>query len=133
MHNDTAPTNLLVVPLEEASAHGQAQRLEGGQVHGQAHGQAHRQAHGQALVEQVLEVFAREARVDRAVLQLDARADALGVSSLDLTLALFELEDHFDIQLPDLMGGSSAQPTVGDLVQQVLDAIQRRDLAAARS
>jgi acyl carrier protein len=77
------------------------------------------------LTAQILDLFAREARVDRSLLLADARADQLGVSSLDLTLALFELEDHFDIQLPDLMAGSS-QPTVGALVQQVLDAIRQR-------
>jgi acyl carrier protein len=83
------------------------------------------------LVNEILDLFAREARVDRQLLQPDVRADALGVSSLDLTLALFELEDRFDIQLPDVMGGGSTQPTVGDLVQQVLDAIRRREVAAA--
>lgn len=77
------------------------------------------------LTAQILDLFAREARVDRALLQPDARADALGVSSLDVTLALFELEDHFSIQLPDLMDAGGSLPSVGELVQQVLAAIRR--------
>jgi len=78
------------------------------------------------LVDQILDLVANETRIERQLLQLDARPDALGATSLDLTLALFALEDRFDIELPDVMGGGSTLPTVGELVQQVLDAIQRR-------
>jgi len=86
-----------------------------------------------ALEGQILDLFAREARVDRALLQPEARADTLGITSLDLTLALFELEDRFDVQLPDLLSPGSAAPTVGELVQHVLQAIRDRPADAAGS
>jgi acyl carrier protein len=76
------------------------------------------------LVEQILDVFAREARIERSRLRLDVRASDLGVASLDLALALFELEDQFDIELPDTLP-DAAPPTVGELVQQVLERIER--------
>lgn len=85
------------------------------------------------LVEQILALFASEARVDRALLQPDARADTLGITSLDLTLALFELEDRFDVELPDLLSPGSTAPTVGELVDSVLQAIRARNAAAAEA
>jgi len=64
------------------------------------------------LVEQVLELFAREARVDRQSLRMDARAEELGIESLDLAVALFEIEDRFGVTIAAPMPGSPA-PTVG--------------------
>lgn len=72
-------------------------------------------------IEQVLEVFAKEAQIDRANLRMDARADELGATSLDLALALFELEARFGVSLPEPAPGEP-MPTVGEVVQQVLDA-----------
>jgi acyl carrier protein len=75
---------------------------------------------GQAeLVEQVLELFAREARVDRQSLRMDARAEELGIESLDLAVALFEIEDRFGVTITEPLPGSPA-PTLGDIVRQVL-------------
>jgi nodulation protein F len=75
---------------------------------------------GQAeLVEQVLDLFAREARIDRQRLRMDARADELGIESLDLAVALFEIEDSFGVTITEPAPDLSA-PTVGDIVQQVL-------------
>lgn len=45
-------------------------------------------------------IIARETGIDRSLLLPDATIEALGVASLDLTLALFELEKHFDIEIP---------------------------------
>ncbi|MEO5735557.1 MAG: phosphopantetheine-binding protein [Rubrivivax sp.] len=72
-------------------------------------------------VDQILDVFAREAQVERSALRLDARADELGATSLDLALALFELEARFKVSLPEPAPGEP-MPTVGEVVQQVLDA-----------
>jgi len=71
------------------------------------------------LVEQVLDLFAREARVDRQSLRMDARAEELGIESLDFAVALFEIEDRFGVTIAEPMPGSPA-PTVGDIVRQVL-------------
>jgi acyl carrier protein len=70
-------------------------------------------------VEQILEVFAREARIDRTLLRLDARADELGIESLDMTVALFEIEERFGVVVDEPLPGMPL-PTVGDIVQQVL-------------
>ena len=81
--------------------------------------------HPDPLVEDILEVFAREARIERHRLQLDARIDELGLASLDMALALFELEDRHDIQLP-LPEARSGPLTVGDVVLQLRDCILAR-------
>jgi acyl carrier protein len=81
-------------------------------------------------IELILEVFAREARIDRAALRLDARADELGIESLDMTVALFEIEERFGVAIDEPLPGMPL-PTVGDIVQQVLmrmeDASAQRD------
>ena len=82
------------------------------------------------LVEEILDVFAREARIERSRLLPHVRADELGVGSLDLALALFEIEDRFDIRLPDPLPGMP-QPTVDEMVQQVRAELARRAHEAA--
>jgi len=81
------------------------------------------------VTEQILDVFAKEARIERSRLSLHERAEELGVGSLDMAMAVFEIEDRFDVQLPEVLAGSSA-PTVGELVQQVLRCIRERQGAA---
>ena len=71
------------------------------------------------LVEQVLSLFAREARIERERLRLDARADELGIESLDLAVALFEIEERFGVSIK-LPPAGAPLPTVGELTQQVL-------------
>ncbi|MCY7316126.1 MAG: phosphopantetheine-binding protein [Rubrivivax sp.] len=78
-----------------------------------------------ALTDEILDVFAREARVDRSKLLEGARADELGITSLDLALALFEIEDRFEVQLPQPQPGMP-WPTVGEMVQLVREGIERR-------
>lgn len=87
------------------------------------------QPHPDPLVEEILDVFAREARIERHRLQPGTRAEDLGLGSLDMALALFELEDRYDIQLP-LPKAGAAPLTVGDVVQQVHDCILERRGAA---
>lgn len=76
-----------------------------------------------ARVEEILELFAREARIDRSLLRLDARADELGIESLDMTVALFEIEEHFGVHIDEPAPGMPL-PTVGDIVQQVLARLE---------
>lgn len=77
------------------------------------------------LVEEILDVFAREARIERHRMQPEVRIDQLGIASLDMALALFELEDRHDIHLP-LPRSDTAPLTVGDVVLQVRDCILAR-------
>lgn len=83
------------------------------------------------LVEQVLRLFAYQARIERERLRLDARTDELDIESLDLALALFEIEERFGVQLAEPVPGMPP-PTVGELVQQVL-ARQGQPLTAPGS
>ena len=82
------------------------------------------------LSDEILDVFAREARIERSKLVLNARADELGSTSLDLALAMFEIEDRFEVQLPQLQPGAP-WPTVGEMVQLVRDGIERRKTTQA--
>lgn len=86
---------------------------------------------GDARVETILAIVARETRVDRGRLQLDAQTDDLGIGSLDLTLAVFEIESHFGIELPSTHEPPVAGMTVGKLVEQVLRVLDARDPASA--
>ena len=72
-------------------------------------------------VAEILAIFARETRLDPALLQLDARPGDLGVASLDLTLAVFEIESRFGIDIPSFaFDPLSPEFTVGSLVDQVI-------------
>lgn len=76
-------------------------------------------------VEHILDLFAHEARIERSLLKLDAQPDELGIASLDLAVALFEMEEHFGVVLAPPPAGAPP-PTVGDIVQQVLAELERR-------
>ncbi len=69
----------------------------------------------------VLELLAAHAHLAPAQLQPGMRAEELGLSRLEMALALFDIEDRFDIELPQ--GPDAAAPTVGQLVQQVLRCV----------
>jgi acyl carrier protein len=73
-----------------------------------------------AVSDQILSIVAKEANIDRALLQQEARIDALGIPSLDMTMAVFELEKHFDIEIPVIAEKPGAEfTTVDDLVSHV--------------
>lgn len=69
----------------------------------------------------VLELLATHAHLQPAQLQPGMRAEELGLSRLEMALALFDIEDRFEVDLPQAAGG--AEPTVGQLVQQVLRCV----------
>jgi acyl carrier protein len=79
---------------------------------------------GDARVQAILDVIVQEAKVDRAALRLDAEVADLGITSLDLTLIVCEVENrfHMDISaLPEL--GPQSKMTVGDLVVYALEYV----------
>ena len=49
--------------------------------------------------EEVLDIIAAEALVDRAALKPDARLTDLDISSIDVVSVVFELEDRFGLQI----------------------------------
>ncbi len=76
---------------------------------------------------EIIDIVAKETGLDRALLTPDATVDALGVSSLDMTQAIFALETHFDIELPVIPERAGAEfGTIGDLVAHVLATIERQ-------
>ena len=81
-----------------------------------------------ATAAEVLDLFAREARVERSRLQPHTRVDELGIASLDLALALFEIEERFGVKITQALPGTPL-PTVGDIVQQVMAQRAQRPAA----
>jgi acyl carrier protein len=80
---------------------------------------------------EILDVFARAADTDRAALRLDASVTELGIASLDMVQAVFELETHYNIDIPALPEQAGAEfGTVGDLVRMVLARLDRPAPAA---
>src|ERR1700749_1832259 len=52
------------------------------------------------LTDEILDIVAQKAMVDRAKLSLDAKLTDLQISSLDVVEIVFALEDKFQIQIP---------------------------------
>jgi len=81
----------------------------------------------------ILGIVARETGIDRALLVPQATIEQLGIASIDLTLAVFELEKHFDIEIPvvaPLQAGESGEfTTVGDLIHHVNAVLDRKGAA----
>ena len=76
----------------------------------------------------VLELLASHAHMQPTELQPSMRAVELGLSRLEMALALFDIEDPFDIDLPH---ADDAESTVGQLVQQVLRCVDGVDAGSA--
>ncbi len=75
----------------------------------------------------ILDIVARETKIERDRLHLDARTDDLGIGSLDLTLVVFEIESHFGIELPFAPEPPPDKSmTVGMLVNGVLQFLDTR-------
>jgi len=78
----------------------------------------------------ILDIIAHDTGVERALLLPDATLEALGVPSLDLIQAMFELEAHFDVEIPVLISTGGAEfATVGGLVSHVLATLDRKAAA----
>lgn len=86
-------------------------------------------------VSQILDIFAKETATDRASLRLEATIEELGIASLDLTLAIFQLESVFDIEIPVVPVSAGAEfATVGELIKHVialLDGVSTPENAGA--
>ncbi len=83
-------------------------------------------------VPRILEIFAKETGVDVALLRPEATLEALGVESLDLTMAVFQLEETFDIEIPVVVESAGAEfNRVGDLVAKVLAILEKKAPQAA--
>jgi acyl carrier protein len=80
--------------------------------------------------DEILAIVAKETGIERSRLALDASIEELGIPSLDMVQAVFELESHFDIEIPAISERAGSEfATVGDLVAHVLAALDRHRAA----
>jgi acyl carrier protein len=80
----------------------------------------------------ILDILAKEAAIARANLRPDATLEALGVGSLDLTMAVFQLETVLDINIPAIAERAGAEfGTVGELVSHVIAAMDKAEAEKA--
>lgn len=77
----------------------------------------------------VLDVLAKHTEMDREKVTLDTRLNSVGVDSLMMVEIIFDLEERFDISIPDpdFVGQQSRQfETVTDVVRIVKDLIEQQ-------
>ncbi len=75
---------------------------------------------------EILDIVAKESGIPVEKLTADATIEALGIPSLDMVQIIFELESHFDIEIPVVSEKSGSEfGTVSDLVTHVLAAVDR--------
>jgi acyl carrier protein len=86
---------------------------------------------------EILDIVAKETRLDRGLLSLDASIEALGIPSLDMVQIIFEIESRYDVEIPVVSDQAGAEfTTIGDLVAHALraiDAAEARKQAPARA
>jgi len=74
----------------------------------------------QQQIDEILDVVAQKAMIDRSKLTPEAKLADLNVSSLDMVEVIFALEDKFGIQLPFNANTSAGEfETVGDVIEMV--------------
>lgn len=77
----------------------------------------------------ILDVLAKHTQIDRGKLNLDTRLNSVGVDSLMMVEIIFELEERFDISIPDpeFVGQQNKQfETVADVVRVVKELIEQQ-------
>lgn len=79
----------------------------------------------------VLDIIAKQAKVDRALLTRSTSLAELNVQSLDLVEIIFALEDKFDIEVPynanDPSSAGVSFQNVGDVIDGIARLIAARD------
>jgi acyl carrier protein len=79
----------------------------------------------------VLDIIAKQAKVERATLTRKTSLAELNVQSLDLVEIIFALEDKFDLEVPynanDPRSAGVSFENVGDVIDGVARLIAQRD------
>lgn len=81
----------------------------------------------------ILDVLAKHTQIDRGKLNLDTRLNSVGVDSLMMVEIIFDLEERFDISIPDpeFVGQQNKQfETVADVVRVVKELIEQQQTAS---
>ena len=80
-----------------------------------------------AMIEQILDVIAKEGMVDRNRVTLDATLADLQIKSMDVVIILSGIEEKFSIYIP--IDGPLAEATnVGEFVGHVMDHIRKQQV-----
>ena len=77
----------------------------------------------------VLNVLTKHTQIDRGKVTLETRLNSVGVDSLMMVEIIFDLEERFDISIPDpeFVGQQNKQfETVADVVGVVKDLIEQQ-------
>lgn len=81
----------------------------------------------------ILDVLAKHTQIDREKVSLETRLNSVGVDSLMMVEIIFDLEERFDISIPDpeFVGQQNKQfETVADVVRVVKDLIEQQQTAS---
>jgi len=70
------------------------------------------------IADRIIDIIAKEAKLERDKLTLDTRLEALKIESLDLVQILFAIEDEFDVYVP-YNDEAYKLDTLGDVVNGV--------------
>ncbi|MDP9127893.1 MAG: acyl carrier protein [Pseudomonadota bacterium] len=71
-------------------------------------------------IDEILDIVAQKALIDRSKLAPEAKLSDLNVTSLDMVDVIFALEDKFGIQLPFNANTNAGEfETVGDVIKVV--------------
>ena len=86
----------------------------------------------QSQIDEILDIVAQKAMIDRSQLSAEAKLSDLIVSSLDMVEVVFALEDKFGIELPfNANTNASEFSTVGDVISLVKKQLAAKASAAA--
>ncbi len=84
-----------------------------------------------ALTNEILDVIAAKAMVERATLDLTAKLSDLSISSLDVVEIVFALEDKYNVELPFNANAQNQEfETLGQVVNLVEQQIKLKSSAA---
>lgn len=79
------------------------------------------------LIDDILDIVAQKAMIDRAKLSADAKLADLQIGSLDVVEIVFALEDKFQIQIPFNANSTSMEfETVGEVIAVVEKLIEAK-------
>jgi acyl carrier protein len=82
------------------------------------------------IEQKVLDIVAKECRLDRASLALDSRLEDLKIESIDLMQTIFQIEETFDIYVPQ-EGENFKLTTLRDVTDAVARLIEEKQAKAS--
>ncbi len=88
----------------------------------------------QPQIDEILDIVAQKALIDRSKLTPSAKLADLNVSSLDMVEVMFALEDKFGIELPfNANTNATDLGTVGDVIALVEKQLATKSGVAAKA